>query len=98
MSRNEGFPTATIEAMYCGIPVITSDIPQFKEQVVEGVNGYIVPLNDSEALKAKFTGLMHISEAEYLKLQQGALNSFKELSLRQVCDELIHIYRKLLEV
>ena len=95
MSRNEGFPTATIEAMYCGLPVITSDIPQFKEQVLEGINGFTVPVdNDNELLKCLIS-TMDMDENEYLKLQKGALSSFKELSLSEVCSNLYNIYQNL---
>ncbi len=97
MSRNEGFPTATIEAFYCGIPVITSDIPQFREQVEEGVNGFMVPMEDVNKLKSKLEEAIQMEELDYLKLQQGALNSFKELSLSSICIELIETYKNLVE-
>lgn len=96
MSRNEGFPTATIEAMYCGLPVLTSDIPQFREQVVQGVNGFTTPAEDVEALQERLLQLYAMEEVAYHKLSQGALKSFKELSLRQVCEELMATYRKLM--
>lgn len=95
MSRNEGFPTATIEAMYCGLPVLTSDIPQFREQVEEGINGFTTPGEDVAALQRKMLELYNIKQTEYHQLSRGALKSFKELSLRQVCQELMETYRKL---
>lgn len=93
MSRNEGFPTATIEAMYCGIPVLTSDIPQFKEQVRQGENGFLVPVNDPESLTKELIRLSELSEEKYSKLKQGALESFKEISLEEVCRKLLEIYK-----
>jgi len=95
MSRNEGFPTATIEAMYCGLPVLTSDIPQFREQVTNGVNGYTSPMDDITALKNALLKLKNLPEKEYQLLQEGALKSFKELSLQQVCQTIMETYRKL---
>ncbi|MDM9629900.1 glycosyltransferase family 4 protein [Robiginitalea aurantiaca] len=95
MSRNEGFPTATIEAMYCGIPVLTSDIPQFLEQVNPGVNGYTTPLGDVAAVAEKLGALKDLSDSEYSKLSKGALKSFRELSLQNVCSQLLNAYRKL---
>ena len=95
MSRNEGFPTATVEALYCGVPIITSDIPQFKEQVSVGVNGFMVPEGDVVGLTKMLTDLRRIDEETYDALQKGALASFKQISLKSVCEKLIMIYTKL---
>ncbi|RSK41509.1 glycosyltransferase family 4 protein [Mangrovimonas spongiae] len=97
MSRNEGFPTATIESMYCGVPVITSDIPQFREQISEGTNGFIVPLGDAVELSKTIKNIHEIKATEYHKLSEGALNSFKELSLQNVCKQIYNIYKDLLK-
>lgn len=97
MSRDEGFPTATIEAMYCGIPVITSDISQFKEQVKEGTNGFLVSAENSNELTTRLEKLMDIDENEYSALSNNALTSFKELSLQNVCKQIYDIYKDLLK-
>jgi len=97
MSRSEGFPTATIEAMYCGIPILTSDIPQFKEQVVEGKNGYMVPLEDPDALKEALLRLIKLPQEQYEELSNGALESFRTLSLNSICDQLVHIYKTIVQ-
>lgn len=51
-SYREGLPRATLEAMAMGKPVISTDVPGCRETVVEGVNGYLVPVRDAVALKA----------------------------------------------
>ncbi len=94
-SRSEGFPTVTIEAMFCGVPVLTSDIPQFKEQVKDGVNGFLVPLGNVNYLANKIVELKNTSNSDYNKLVEGALNSFKNLSLKNVSKEIITIYKQL---
>lgn len=95
MSRNEGFPTVSIESMFCGVPVITSDIPQFREQVKTGVNGYMIPVNNVDELVQTLVKSKNIPDHEYSKLVVGALNSFAELSLQNVCENLIVIYSQL---
>lgn len=47
----EGVPRSTQEAMAMGRPVITTDAPGCRETVVEGVNGFLVPPRDVEALQ-----------------------------------------------
>lgn len=46
----EGLPRSTQEAMAMGRPVITTDWIGCRETVEEGVNGFMVPVRDSEAL------------------------------------------------
>ncbi len=49
----EGVPRSTQEAMAIGRPVITTDVPGCRETVVEGVNGFLVPKWNPEALADK---------------------------------------------
>lgn len=94
-TRNEGFPTSTIESMYCGVPVLVSDIPQTKEQVVEGENGFIIPVNDKDALLRKMIELKSINDAHYNKMVKNTLTYYRDISLTSVCEELVEIYTQL---
>lgn len=51
-SYREGVPRSTQEAMAMGRPVITTDAVGCRETVVEGVNGFLVPVRNSKALAA----------------------------------------------
>ena len=52
-SYREGVPRSTQEAMAIGRPVITTDVPGCRETVLEGVNGFLVPKWNAEALAEK---------------------------------------------
>lgn len=52
-SYREGVPRSTQEAMAIGRAVITTDVPGCRETVVDGVNGFLVPKWDPEALAKK---------------------------------------------
>lgn len=45
-SYREGTPRTVLEAMAMARPVITSDAPGCRETVVDGVNGYLVPIRN----------------------------------------------------
>ena len=49
-SLSEGIPTAALEAMACGLPVVTTDCGGVREAVRDGVDGFVVPLRDASAL------------------------------------------------
>jgi len=49
-SYHEGTPKTVLEAMAVGRPIVTSDAPGCRETVVDGVNGYLVPPQDTSAL------------------------------------------------
>ena len=52
-SYREGVPRSTQEAMAVGRAVITTDVPGCRETVVDGVNGFIVPKWNPQALAEK---------------------------------------------
>jgi glycosyltransferase involved in cell wall biosynthesis len=54
-SLHEGSALATYEALACGIPVVTT--PNAGSVVDDGVDGYVVPIRDVEALKGRILGL-----------------------------------------
>jgi glycosyltransferase involved in cell wall biosynthesis len=49
-SYREGTPRTVLEAMAMGRGVITTDAPGCRETVVDGHNGYLVPVKDAHAL------------------------------------------------
>jgi glycosyltransferase involved in cell wall biosynthesis len=58
-SRFETFGNVVIEANACGIPVIVSDHPVFREIVEEGVSGLIVPGEKPALLAASMQWMMN---------------------------------------
>jgi glycosyltransferase involved in cell wall biosynthesis len=49
-SYREGTPRTVLEAMAMGRPIITTDAPGCRETVVDGHNGFLVPVKSVEAL------------------------------------------------
>jgi len=49
-TSNEGRPNAVMEALACGVPVVTTRVGGNAEIIEEGRNGLLVPLDDSAAL------------------------------------------------
>ena len=51
-SYREGLPRSTQEAMAMARPVITADAPGCRDTVINGQNGFLVPVRDADALAA----------------------------------------------
>lgn len=56
-SRWEGMPNSLMEAMALGLPCISTDCPVGgpKELIQDGVNGYLIPVEDQKALEVKIS-------------------------------------------
>ncbi len=49
-SRLEAFPVTVQEAMQAGVPVVATEVGSIREAVDDGETGFIVPVEDVEAL------------------------------------------------
>ena len=58
-SYHEGTPKTVLEAMSTGRAVITTDAPGCRETVVDGENGFLVPVGDSAALASAMEKLFN---------------------------------------
>lgn len=92
-SRDEGFPTVTIEGFYCGLPVLGSSIPQIKEQVKVGKNGFIYEVENVKELQTKLSDAFEINDVEYFKMSKFSSESWRQISLSKVCYNIVEIYK-----
>ena len=49
-TSNEGWANVFLEAMACGLPVVTTDVGGNREVIIDDTLGFITPLGDPEAL------------------------------------------------
>lgn len=68
-SYREGLPRTVLEAMATGRAIITTDAPGCRETVIEGQNGFLVPVRDAPALAAAMAS--YVADPE-LAVSHGA--------------------------
>ncbi len=56
-SLSEGISNAVLEAMSCGIPVVTTDCGGVREAVTDGVDGFVIPIRDPAAMASALQSL-----------------------------------------
>jgi glycosyltransferase involved in cell wall biosynthesis len=57
-SHREGMPRSIVEAMLSGLPVVATEVRGSNEEVVDGVTGLLVPVDDARALADALNALV----------------------------------------
>lgn len=94
-SYREGLPKSTLEAMALGRPILTTNAPGCDDTVIEGYNGFKVPVGNPEMLAKKLTLLI---EDKKLRQQMGKNSRAlleKEFTLQKVVDQTFELYDKI---
>jgi UDP-glucose:(heptosyl)LPS alpha-1,3-glucosyltransferase len=91
-SLYDPFPNAALEAMACGLPVITTTQCGTAELIEEGRNGYVVDALDIDALADRLDRLDVPTAHE---MGRRARRRAEGLSLTAMAEQLIALYRGL---
>jgi glycosyltransferase involved in cell wall biosynthesis len=79
--RGEGIPTAMLEAMALGIPVVASNVGGVADVLREGEGGFLVPPKDPEVLAAKTSLLLADDDLRVEQSRRARLVAVREASL-----------------
>lgn len=93
-SYREGMPRVIMEAMAMERPVITTDTAGCRETVDEKVNGYLVPVRDSDALARAMNEFLQLDHAARTKMgKSGRIKVLNEFDDRIIADQLYDIIK-----
>ncbi|SKB46433.1 glycosyltransferase family 4 protein [Maribacter arcticus] len=90
-SRFEGFPNALTEAMYMGLPSISTDCPTGPSELIDNdKNGYLIPVDDVENLTANLEILIN-NKSLRTKLGDNAALSVTHLEEDKVVEQWLKL-------
>ncbi len=96
-SITEGMPLVLIEAMTCGVPIVSYMCPSGPKDIIsENENGFLVPVGDEKALADRINQLIEVEELRR-KMGGKALEMSKAYSLDMIIPRWMALFNELLE-
>lgn len=93
-SRQEGLPINLIEAMALGNPIIATDVRGNNDLVQDGKNGYLIALNDSQAMADRIIELIE-NPSKIDELGANSLELVGQYGVDAVLENMVDIYKSL---
>lgn len=87
----EGVPRSSQEAMAIGRPVITTDVPGCRDTVIDGVNGFLVPKWNPQALAEKMIYFIEHPEQVRMMGDQSHKIAIEKFDAEKVNQRLLEI-------
>ncbi len=96
-SETESFGLAALEAMICGVPVISSNTGGIPEVNIQGVSGFLSDVGNVDEMAAN--GIKILKEDKVLKrFKQNAIDEAKKFDITHIVPIYEDIYQKAFEL
>jgi len=95
-SNAEGFSNSVLEYMAARLPVVATDVGGAREAIEDGVSGFVIPVDDDEALAEKLTLLLGDAGMAARLGQRGREIMGERFSLDAQLKKTMALYERLL--
>jgi colanic acid/amylovoran biosynthesis glycosyltransferase len=96
-SVSEGLSNAVLEAMACGLPIVTSDCGGMNEAVANGIEGFLTPVRDARAIAEALGKLARNPELRQKMACACRTRILKDFSLDGQIEQWLRLYHSVLE-
>lgn len=93
----EGISNALLQAMACGLVVISTSAGGIRELLMDGYNGFTVEVGDFEELLRKMERALGLSYEERKVLSERAIETAMNYSIENTAKEYIKLFQELLK-
>lgn len=94
-SLRDGMPNAVLEAMACGKAVIATPVGGMLDVIEDGVNGFLVNVNDAEGLAGKITEVLGQSGKRETVGRSARETLLGQFTLERELQANLNVYRSL---
>jgi len=96
-SRREGLPISLLEAGACGAICIGTRTPGIPEIIDEGVTGYLIEPESTEALSSSLLRVLRLPREQATMMRSAARNRIAtEFSMNRMIDSYINTYKEVM--
>ena len=93
----EGLPKSVIEAEAIGRPVVTTDSVGCRDTIVDGINGYLIPTKDSDALATALKKLIDNPELRQTMGKNAREFAVNKFDINDVVKVHLAIYKSIIQ-
>ena len=94
-SYREGVPSALLEACASALPIVATNVPGCRDVVVHGINGLLVPPQNSQALADALETLIINPDLRAQMGRSGRQFALEKFSLDKIIQQTLAVYPKL---
>jgi glycosyltransferase involved in cell wall biosynthesis len=90
-SNKDNMPLSLFEALACGLAVISTNVGGIPDYITDGINGFLIELNNKEQLMNKILYILNNQE-EVQKIIYNGYQTFEQLTLNNLKSEYLKLY------